>query len=80
MQLKNYVVLFEVNKQKRNCCQAANFKIMAYALIHLITWKYLPLSISFYQRINGKRQVAALLDSVNDGKIGQVMSFQRNIL
>lgn len=32
------------------------------------------------QKINTKRQVAALLDSVNDGKIGQVMSFQMNIL
>ena len=27
------------------------------------------------QKINAKRQVAAHLDSVNDGKIGQVMSF-----
>lgn len=32
------------------------------------------------QKINTKRQVAALLDSVNDGKIGQVMSFQMNIV
>ena len=38
MQLNTYVVLFEVNKHKRNCCQAANFKIMAYETLIFVCY------------------------------------------
>lgn len=50
MQLSYHVMLFEVNKQKRNCSQATNFQTVAYeTLISCYPNRNIIVAISFFK-------------------------------